>query len=279
VRPCRRVDQPACARSRPRSTTPFVAARKRRELGPLNPVPYPTQAANSISWIAYAYGTSAEASASRSCRLHPDAHPSTLYSSRTVIVPTNKSGSALLFWCNEIGFLMGIFFTLSLYGLARTKTRDRILAQVMFYALVLPLIGAIGVLTEMSDSRLKLMWGFTANGILLLYYAAPLSTVVSVIKTKSATSINLPLACMQCLNGALWLGYGLAVSDLFIWIPNAIGTCTGAVLLLLLFAFREDRGRRRREQPGVGKGEVEGAGVEEGEVEEVGGARPVKDEL
>ena len=181
-----------------------------------------------------------------------------------MIVPTNKSGSALLFWCNQIGFLMGIFFTLSLYGLARTKTRDRILAQVMFYALVLPLIGAIGVLTEMSDSRLKLTWGFTANGILLLYYAAPLSTVVSVIKTRSATSINLPLACMQCLNGALWLGYGLAVSDLFIWIPNAIGTCTGAVLLLLLFAFREGRGgeRRRREQPGVGKGEAEGVQVE-----------------
>jgi hypothetical protein len=142
-----------------------------RDLGAMNPVPYPTQAANSIAWIAYSY----------------------------VIVPTNKSGSALLFWCNEIGFLMGIFFSLSLYGLARTKTRDRILAQMLFYALIIPLIGAVGLLSELSQNQLKLMWGFTANGILLLYYAAPLSTIVSVVKTKSAKSINLPLAlCAVC---------------------------------------------------------------------------------
>jgi hypothetical protein len=75
--PRRIVDQPTLTST---LHDPFVAARKRRELGPLNPVPYPTQAANSIAWIAYAYGTSAaaSASASRSCRFHPDAHPDTL---------------------------------------------------------------------------------------------------------------------------------------------------------------------------------------------------------
>ena len=109
--------------------------------------------------------------------------------------------------------------------------------------LVIPLIGAAGLLAELSQNQLKLMWGFTANGILLLYYAAPLSTVVSVVRTRSAKSINLPLACAQCVNGLLWLGYGLAVSDLFIWIPNAVGTCTGALLIFLLFIYRE----RRRE--------------------------------
>ena len=194
-----------------------------RDLGAMNPVPYPTQAANSIAWIAYSY----------------------------VIVPTNKSGSALLFWCNEIGFLMGIFFSLSLYGLARTKTRDRILAQMLFYALIIPLIGAVGLLSELSQNQPKLMWGFTANGILLLYYAAPLSTIVSVVKTKSAKSINLPLACAQCVNGLLWLGYGLAVSDLFIWIPNAVGACTGALLIFLLFIYRSRR-RGVGERPGDG---------------------------
>jgi solute carrier family 50 protein (sugar transporter) len=193
-----------------------LKARRLRDLGALNPVPYPAQAANSIAWIAYSY----------------------------VIVPTNKSGSALLYWVNQLGFLFGLFFTLSCYGLARTKTRDRILAQVLFFALVIPLVGAVGVLTEMSSDRLKLMWGFTANGILLLYYAAPLSTVLSVIRTKSSKSLNLPLAIMQCVNGCLWLGYGIAVSDPFIYVPNAVGACTGAVLLLLLFSFRE----RRRNQ-------------------------------
>jgi hypothetical protein len=96
----------------------------------LNPVPYPAQTANAIAWIAYSY----------------------------VIVPTNKSGSALLFWVNELGVLFGLFFTLSCYGPAPTKSKDRILAISLFFAFVIPLIGAIGMLTEMSNNDLQLMW-------------------------------------------------------------------------------------------------------------------------
>ena len=179
----------------------------------LNPVPYPAQTANAIAWIAYSY----------------------------VIVPVNKSGSALLFWVNELGVLFGLFFTLSCYGPARTKAKDRILAISLFFAFVIPLIGAVGVLTEMSTDDLKLMWGFTANGILLMYYGAQLSTIVTVFKTKSSKTLNLPLSIMQTINGCLWLGYGVAVSDPFIYVPNAIGACTGGLLCFLLFIFREKR--------------------------------------
>ena len=189
----------------------------------LNPVPYPAQTANAAAWIAYSY----------------------------VIVPTNLSGSALIYWVNQLGLLFGLFFTVSCYGLARTKTRDRILAQNLFFAFVLPLIGAVGVMTEMSNSDLKLMWGFTANGILLIYYGAPLSTIVSVIKTKSSRSLNLPLCVMQCVNGSLWLGYGIAVSDPFIYVPNGIGACTGALLCFLLFWYREKKRMKKNDDEEV----------------------------
>jgi len=96
-------------------------------------------------------------------------------------------------------------------------------------------------MTKMSSNDLKLMWGFTANAILLMYYAAPLSTVITVIKTKSAASLNLPLGVMQTVNGLLWFGYGLAVTDPFIWVPNAIGACTGSLLCILLFIFRKKK--------------------------------------
>lgn len=206
-----------------------LQVRRDRDLGALNPVPYPAQTANAIAWIAYSY----------------------------VIVPTNKSGSALLFWVNELGVLFGLFFTLSCYGPAPTKSKDRILAISLFFAFVIPLIGAIGMLTEMSNDDLQLMWGFTANGILLMYYGAPLSTVVTVVKTKSSKTLNLPLCIMQTINGCLWLGYGLAVSDPFIYVPNAIGACTGGLLCFLLFIYREKRidtttRRTMRQDPEMG---------------------------
>ena len=128
---------------------------------------------------------------------------------------------------------------MSTYGLANTKTKDRIVAIVLFFALVLPLLAGIGVMARMSNDDLKLLWGFTANAILLMYYAAPLSTIITVIKTKNAASLNLPLSVMQCINGCLWLGYGLAVSDPFIYVPNGIGACTGGLLCFLLFVFRK----------------------------------------
>lgn len=202
---------------------------------PLNPVPYPAQTANAIAWIAYSY----------------------------VIVPTNKSGSALLFWVNELGVLFGLFFTLSCYGPARTQTKDRILAITLFFAFVLPLIGAIGVLTGMSNDDLQLMWGFTANGILLMYYGAPLSTIVTVVKTKSSRTLNLPLSIMQTINGCLWLGYGLAVSDPFIYVPNAIGACTGGLLCFLLFVFREKKKTQVRQE--LRRDSIQGENVHEEE--------------
>lgn len=210
----------------------ILRARKERDIGSLNPVPYPAQSANAAAWIAYSY----------------------------VIVPTNKSGSALLFWVNQLGLLFGIFFTVSCYGLARQKQKDRILAITLFFFLVLPLIGAIGVLTEMPNDDAQLMWGFTANGILLMYYGAPLSTIVTVVKTKNSSTLNLPLCVMQCINGCLWLGYGVAVTDPFIYVPNAIGACTGGLLCFLLFIYREKK--KKKEKSDAIVDESDGSGGE-----------------
>lgn len=176
---------------------------------------------------------------------------------------------------NELGLLFGLFFTLSCYGPAKTKTRDRILAISLFFTLVIPLIGAIGVLTEMSSNDLKLMWGFTANGILLMYYGAPLSTIVTVVKTKCSKTLNLPLCIMQTINGCLWLGYGLAVTDPFIYVPNAIGACTGGLLCFLLFIFREKKARTLDIETSCRVDDVEEATSEEDLKKQSDGDSPV----
>lgn len=114
---------------------------------------------------------------------------------------------------NHVGLMLGLFYTLTTYGLANAKTRKIQLAVFLFFASVLSLLGAVGTMTRMSNNHLKLLWGFSTNAILLMYYAAPLSTVYLVIKTRSAASLHAPLVIMQCVNGALWFGYGMAISD------------------------------------------------------------------
>jgi hypothetical protein len=64
-----------------------LRARKERVLGDLNPMPFPCIAGNCAGWVAYAW----------------------------------VQKDALIFWPNEIGLLLGLFFTLSAYSLADTK--------------------------------------------------------------------------------------------------------------------------------------------------------------
>lgn len=43
--------------------------------------------------------------------------------------------------------------------------------------------------------------GFAANGILLIFYASPLSSMLKVLQTRSSAPIHLGMAVMTVLNG------------------------------------------------------------------------------
>jgi len=70
----------------------------------------------------------------------------------------------LVLWPNMVGFLLGMFYTFSAYGLADIKTRDRQAAIVLFFSTVLMVVGAVGTLGDLGQDSLKRLWGFTANG-------------------------------------------------------------------------------------------------------------------
>ena len=84
----------------------------------------------------------------------------------------------------------------------------------------------------------QLLTGYLGNVILVIFYAAPLSTLAEVLKSKSAASIYAPLSFLSALNGVLWVTYGLSVNDLFIAVPNAIGLLLAIIQLSFKSIFR-----------------------------------------
>ncbi len=44
--------------------------------------------------------------------------------------------------------------------------------------------------------------------ILLIFYAAPLSSIAEVLRSRSSAALNEPLAFMAIVNGLLWSAYG-----------------------------------------------------------------------
>jgi solute carrier family 50 protein (sugar transporter) len=61
--------------------------------------------------------------------------------------------------------------------------------------------------------------------------------VLEVLRTRCSATLHLPLSVMNVVNGSLWLVYGLAISDLFIAIPNGVGAALGCIYCALLCAF------------------------------------------
>jgi len=84
--------------------------------------------------------------------------------------------------------------------------------------------------------------GITAVGVIgdlcgLAYYAAPLSTMRVIIKTKDSSSLHIPTLCANLGNALMWIIYGIAgIHDPLVWVPNLLGgllTCSQITLCIL----------------------------------------------
>jgi len=81
----------------------------------------------------------------------------------------------------------------------------------------------------LNNTEYNRQQAITVIGILccvssLAYYAAPLSSVIQIIRTSDASSIYLPTVVINFVNAFCWFIYGiLGVHDLIIWLPTIIG--------------------------------------------------------
>lgn len=78
-----------------------------------------------------------------------------------------------------------------------------------------------------SVAHKKSVVGIFANLVLLVYYAAPLTTIKEVVVTRNSRSLYLPLAAANTINGGAWCVYGVALNDPYLMAPNGVGVLLG----------------------------------------------------
>ena len=66
-----------------------------------------------------------------------------------------------------------------------------------------------------------------------------------VVKTQNAASLSWPAAGMNCINGSLWVLYGAALSDPFIYVSNGLGALLGLIQLSLLALYSANTARHK----------------------------------
>lgn len=60
---------------------------------------------------------------------------------------------------------------------------------------------------------------------------------MQVVRTRNSASIYRPTCIANLANAALWVAYGVAVSDPFIWVPNGIGGVLSVFLIALTIMY------------------------------------------
>ena len=177
------------------SSVPAVlSARRNNDRGSLNITPFAAQMGNCASWLFYA--------------LH--------VMNWWIIVP------------NTLGLAIATFYTTATYHLLKPAEKVGVVKTFALYAALFAAVNA-ALYLKVSPLSTQDAYGYMANFCLLFFYAAPLSTLSQVVRTRNAVSIDPLLAGCGVANGAFWAAYGLAIRDPYVWVLNAVG----AVLSML----------------------------------------------
>lgn len=94
-----------------------------------------------------------------------------------------------------------------------------------------------GELSQSTDT-VKQAVGCVAIASSVLLYASPFSTLSRVVQTKSSVSIPITMCIVGVVNNALWIVYGVLISDLVLVVPASVNIVIGSIQIVLYFLYR-----------------------------------------
>lgn len=103
-------------------------------------------------------------------------------------------------------------------------------------------IGILSTTTfmKLDHDEMKFVIGVAVNINLIFFYAAPLSSIVTILRTKNSASIHFWTMFMMTANAFFWCVYGLAIQDYYILLPNGLGLFFGIIQIVLYMCFPHD---------------------------------------
>ncbi|KAJ0977688.1 hypothetical protein J5N97_013162 [Dioscorea zingiberensis] len=112
--------------------------------------------------------------------------------------------------------------------------------------LVLLNLGVFGILVLLTLTLLKGTQRIDIAGMIcatfaISVFAAPLSIIKLVIKTKSVEYMPISLSFFLTLSAVAWLSYGVLLKDLFIALPNVVGFMFGIAQMILYCIYMNSK--------------------------------------
>jgi len=213
-----------------------------QELGDLNPMPWAFMTGNCLGWIAYSYITK-----------------------DIFVLCANVPGLVISIWLNNGAIKLqyqaqckkshdsdsnSLGHTLMIASsnqenLPSTTEQDQesvspltshefwVLGIIVAWVIIFSFVSFLQLPTE----KMKDVIGLSVNLNLIVFYGAPLSTILTVLRSRESNSIHRPTLAMTLCNTFFWLSYGFGIMDYAIAVPNSCGMLLGLIQLMLCLFF------------------------------------------
>ncbi|KAG8378931.1 hypothetical protein BUALT_Bualt07G0035900 [Buddleja alternifolia] len=189
------------------SPTPtFFKIWKQKSVQSFKPDPYLATVLNCAVWVFYGM---------------PFVHPDSL-----LVVTINGIGLGI-----EVIYLT-IFFIYSDWP-KRRKVLIFLLVEFVFFGLIV----FVTLMFLHGTKNRSMLIGILAIVFNVLMYASPLTVMRRVIKTKSVKFMPFYLSLANFANGLVWFSYAFIKIDVYLLVPNGLGTLSGAVQLILYATY------------------------------------------
>ncbi|CAM0874925.1 unnamed protein product [Alopecurus aequalis] len=149
-----------------------------------------------------------------------------------------KSGSELLLTINGVGCVIETVY-IAMYLVYAPKSA-RLFTAKLFLGLDVGLFGLIALVTMLVSTgglRVQVV-GWICVAVALGVFAAPLSIIRLVIRTKSVEFMPFSLSFFLVLSAVIWFAYGALKKDVFVAVPNVLGFVFGIAQMALYMAYR-----------------------------------------
>ncbi|KAK4850254.1 hypothetical protein QYF36_005169 [Acer negundo] len=151
--------------------------------------------------------------------------------------PLISINNILVLTVNSIGAAFQLVYVTLYIAYAEKEKKVRlfglILAVLVIFAIVV--VGSL----QIADIFLRrIIVGILSSAALISMFASPLFVINLVIRTKSVEFMPFYLSLSTFLMSTSFFVYGILNMDVFIYVPNGMGTVLGIVQLVLYFYYK-----------------------------------------
>ncbi|XP_027341976.1 bidirectional sugar transporter SWEET14-like [Abrus precatorius] len=161
-----------------------------------------------------------------------------------------KTGEILLITINAFGCFIETIYLVIYITYCPKKARIFTLKMIFLFnfGVIFLVILLTHVLAKERTARIELL-GWICVVLSTSVFAAPLSIIKVVIRTKSVEFMPFTLSLLLTISAIMWLSYGILLKDIYVTLPNIVGITFGTIQMVLYAIYRKNTPVKDQKQP------------------------------